>query len=58
MSKNLELCCPECGKQIIDTRDVVQPYSDFDDYAGYRCSGCNKTFTDGEVAKMMEPPSA
>ncbi|MBS4050619.1 MAG: hypothetical protein KGZ69_05390 [Methylomonas sp.] len=43
------LSCPDCGNEIIDTRGTVQPYNDFDDYCGFRCSKCKRTFTDSEV---------
>jgi DNA-directed RNA polymerase subunit RPC12/RpoP len=44
--------CPNCGSDIIDTTTTVQPYNDFDDYAGYRCSGCKMTFSDDEIARL------
>jgi DNA-directed RNA polymerase subunit RPC12/RpoP len=43
------LSCPDCGNKIIDTRETVQPYNDFDNYCGFRCSKCKRTFTDSEV---------
>jgi DNA-directed RNA polymerase subunit RPC12/RpoP len=58
MSENIKLSCPDCGGQIIDTRNTVQPYDDFDNYAGFRCDGCKRTFTDSEIASMIESPSA
>lgn len=43
------LSCPDCGNEIIDTRRTAQPYNDFDNYCGFRCSKCKRTFTDSEV---------
>ena len=42
MNEDIKLPCPECGGQIINTRNVVQPYNDFDNYLGFRCSECKK----------------
>lgn len=58
MNEHIKVFCPDCGKQIIDTRITVQPYNDFDDYAGFRCSGCKVTFTDDAVASLREPSEA
>ena len=58
MIKNLSLHCPVCGKEIIDTRDSVQTYGDFDDYNGFRCCGCRETFTDAEIDAMMNAQSS
>lgn len=44
--------CPDCSSEIINTRDTVQPYSDFDNYCGFRCSKCQRTFTDSEVKNI------
>lgn len=57
MDENVKLPCPECGSQIIDTRNTIQPYDDIDDYVGFRCSGCKRTFTDSEIAPMIAPPA-
>jgi DNA-directed RNA polymerase subunit RPC12/RpoP len=57
MTENLILQCPVCGKEIINTRNSVQPYNDFDDYLGFRCSGCKKTFTEAEIAAIMNASS-
>lgn len=46
-----EVKCP-CGGYIIDTRDTVQPYNDFDDYAGFRCTDCKKIFTDEQIEAL------
>lgn len=54
MSKIRELCCPDCKRKIIDTRTTVQPYNDFDDYAGFRCGGCGRQFTDEEIGVMKD----
>ena len=43
------LNCPDCGNEIIDTRGSIQTYSDFDDYCGFRCNKCLRTFTDSEI---------
>lgn len=58
MNENLILYCPVCGKEIINTRDSVQPYNDFDDFLGFRCDGCKKTFTEAEIAAMMNATSS
>ena len=52
MNTNVKPSCPDCGHPIIDTRQEIQPYDDFDEYAGFRCSGCKKTFTDDEIQGM------
>lgn len=52
--KTVKYSCPHCGNQIIDTRNTVQPYSDFDNYVGFRCNGCNVTFTDNEIATNIK----
>ena len=52
MNTNIKLFCPDCGHAIIDTRQEVQPYDDFDQYTGFRCNGCGKTFTDDEIKEM------
>ena len=58
MSENIKPLCPDCGGQIIATmNNVVRPYDDFDDYAGFQCSGCNRTFTDSEIAPIIDSPS-
>lgn len=44
--------CPDCGSPIIDTRHEIQPYDDLDNYTGFRCSECKKTFTDEEIQAM------
>ena len=44
-----KLSCPDCGSEIIDTRETVQSYSDFDNYCGFRCNKCQRIFTDSEV---------
>ena len=46
---NVALQCPDCDNEIVDTRGTVQPYNDFDEYCGFRCSKCKRTFTDSEV---------
>jgi len=46
--------CPDCGNELIDTRRAVQPYNDLDDYTGYRCSKCKRTFTDSEVHDISD----
>lgn len=46
--------CPDCGNKIIDTRRTAQPYNDFDDYCGFRCSKCKRTFTDREVNDILQ----
>lgn len=58
MPETIKPLCPVCGEPIIDTRTDVQHYDDFDDYAGYRCSGCKQTFTDEEITVLMNKPSA
>lgn len=58
MNEHIEPSYPYCGKQIIDTRATVQPYNDFDDYAGFRCSGCKETFTDDAVASLRKQSEA
>ena len=54
MNTNIKLFCPDCGHAIIDTRQEVQPYDDFDQYTGFRCNGCGKTFTDDEIKEMNQ----
>jgi transposase-like protein len=46
--------CPDCGNEIIDTRRTVQSYNDFDDYCGFRCSKCERTFTDSAVNEISK----
>jgi DNA-directed RNA polymerase subunit RPC12/RpoP len=58
MIENFMFHCPVCGKEIVDTRNSVQQYNDFDDYLGFRCSGCKKTFTESEIAAMINTPSS
>lgn len=55
MSENQHVGCPACGGEVIDTRAVVQPYDDFDSYAGFRCNCCKRTFSDGEVEALRQP---
>jgi DNA-directed RNA polymerase subunit RPC12/RpoP len=57
MSANVKLACPTCGNQITDTR-IITPYDDFDEYLGFRCSGCNKTFSDREIEGMIDSSTA
>ncbi len=47
-----QLKCPDCGNEITDTRGGVQPYNDFDDYLGFRCVKCKRTFADEEIEKI------
>ena len=54
MNTPISLSCSACGETIIDTRNTIQPYSDFDNYVGYRCSNCGKTFSDSQIQKMLE----
>lgn len=49
MASQSVILCPDCSSELVDTRVAVQPYNDFDDYAGFRCSACGKTFLDEEV---------
>lgn len=58
MNQNEDPVCPDGGNQIVDTREVAQPYSDFDSYTGFRCSGCKKTFTDSEIAILYDSASS
>lgn len=55
MSENHHSVCPACGGEVIDTRAVVQPYDDFDNYAGFRCNRCARTFSDGEIEALRQP---
>lgn len=57
MSESVNVICPDCGGEIIDTRTVVQPYDDSDNYAGFRCSRCGRTFADGEIEAMGQRSS-
>ena len=50
---HVAILCPDCGSEIINTRGTVQPYSDFDDYCGFRCNKCQRTFTDSEVKDIL-----
>ena len=52
MRENPYLKCPVCNGEIVDTRHSVQPYNDFDDYAGFRCSSCNNKYTDHEAIAL------
>lgn len=54
MTKNINMICPICGSEIINTRNSVQPYNDFDDYIGHRCIGCKKMFSETEILAIIE----
>jgi DNA-directed RNA polymerase subunit RPC12/RpoP len=54
MNENIKVICPDCGGKIIDTRKIIQPYDDFDNYAGFRCGSCSRTLTDGEIEAMSQ----
>ena len=52
MTDKIKLTCPNCGGYIINTARDIQPYSDFDNYAGFRCGKCRAEFTDATIEKM------
>jgi hypothetical protein len=52
MSENSVFLCPDCGNDVIDTRGSFQPYRSDDDYYGYRCTMCKRTFSDDEIKDL------
>jgi DNA-directed RNA polymerase subunit RPC12/RpoP len=52
MNESVKVICQDCSDEIIDTRNVVQPYDNLDNYAGFRCGKCGRIFTDREDRKV------